>query len=477
MIRDYVMLLCLCTVSGKEGYFWHISDIHFDPSYSIQGNGDGKCWSPKSRAGLNDKMPNAGPYGHYNCDSPWALVESAAKAMKTIHGDIEFVLWTGDTLSKYSGSTDESRMRYLKNISDLLSHTFTGQFVFPVLGHEDAGLNFSRIANLWRNWLPDEALVTLRENGYYTIEQRSKNYQIISLNTNLWLSPVSDNRMPVSQQQQQQQQLQQRIVNQPLASAMSSSSDPANQWRWFDSVLNTARKKGKTVFIVGHTPPGIDDRESGTGGITEEHNARYLQTVRQYADMIRGQFFGHWHSDSFRVMYSDDDEPVSWAMMAPSITPYRSGGPNNPGLRLYKFDIDTGQILDYSQYYLNLPEANSGKRANWRHEYNLREYYELQEITALSLHDLADRFTQTNDNAFVRYYAANRVSLPREVEEIWGCGGALNGLCALQHYCTVTRLTSRGYASCVSSYAYALASAISTSWLLLTVHLLLMLSR
>lgn len=62
-----------------------------------------------------------------------------------------------------------------------------------------------------------------------------------------------------------------------------------------------------------------------------------------------------------------------------------------------------------------------------------------------------------------RYYGANRVALPREVEEIWGCGGALNGLCALQHYCAVTRLTPRSHSSCVSLYAYALASAASTS--------------
>jgi hypothetical protein len=38
----------------------------------------------------------AGRYGDYNCDSPWPLVESAAKAMRSKHGDnIEFVLWTG----------------------------------------------------------------------------------------------------------------------------------------------------------------------------------------------------------------------------------------------------------------------------------------------------------------------------------------------------------------------------------------------
>lgn len=57
-----------------------------------------------------------------------------------------------------------------------------------------------------------------------------------------------------------------------------------------------------------------------------------------------------------------------------------------------------------------------------------------------------------------RYYAANTVSLPREVEQIWGCGGPLNGACALHHYCTVTRLNPESYKKCYSSYAFALAS-------------------
>lgn len=37
-----------------------------------------------------------GRLGDYGCDSPWALVQSAVKAMKEKHGDnIEFVLWSG----------------------------------------------------------------------------------------------------------------------------------------------------------------------------------------------------------------------------------------------------------------------------------------------------------------------------------------------------------------------------------------------
>ena len=77
MIRDYVVLLSwLCIVNGKEGeytsffspplssvhnyvsgrfylsrvpgYFWHISDIHYDPNYSIQGNGDGSEYTRRN---------------------------------------------------------------------------------------------------------------------------------------------------------------------------------------------------------------------------------------------------------------------------------------------------------------------------------------------------------------------------------------------------------------------------------------------
>jgi hypothetical protein len=38
-------------------------------------------------------------------------------------------------------------------------------------------------------------------------------------------------------------------------------------------------------------------------------------------------------------------KPVSWIMMAPSVTPRKMNiGSNNPAMRLYKFDTDTGQV-------------------------------------------------------------------------------------------------------------------------------------
>lgn len=464
MIRDYLMLLSwLCAVQGKIGYFWHITDIHYDPKYSTQGNAASMCWDTRSsgdsgRIRLDRKL--AGEFGDYSCDSPWALIESAARAMRSHRGEgIEFVLWTGDALTRTADMSDELRLQCLRNLTDLLSRTFKEQFVFPVLGHEDIGVSFSQLAVFWQQWLPQEALDTFQIAGYYTIEQRSEKYRIIFLNTNLWLN-TADNRM----------------LPRTGSTTIDNTQDPFGQWKWFESTLDKARRKKETVYIVGHTPPGVDERESGAAALSERHNTKYLEFVRRYSDIIRGQFFGHWHSDTYRVVYSDTGLPASWIMMAPSISPSTPGGPNNPGLRLYKFETNTGQVLDYTQYYLNLPEANSIGKANWLVEYSMLEYYELQEITPITLHDLADRFTQSNDYAFVRYYAANTVSLPREVEQIWGCGGPLNGACALHHYCTVTRLNPESYRECYSSYAYPLASdASSAAPLRLALHLLVLL--
>lgn len=65
------------------------------------------------------------------------------------------------------------------------------------------------------------------------------------------------------------------------------------------------------VYIVGHVPPGSDERQIGNlqNGIhstyTEKNNAKYLRTIRKYSSIIQGQFFGHLHSDSFRIVYND----------------------------------------------------------------------------------------------------------------------------------------------------------------------------
>lgn len=53
--------------------------------------------------------------------------------------------------------------------------------------------------------------------------------------------------------------------------------------------------------------PGSDERQGKPPRpvMSPDHNERYIRLVRKYADIITGQFFGHLHSDTFRVIYSD----------------------------------------------------------------------------------------------------------------------------------------------------------------------------
>lgn len=51
---------------------------------------------------------------------------------------------------------------------------------------------------------------------------------------------------------------------------------------------------------MGHAAPGSDSRYNS---IAIESNEKYLSTVRRHAKIIAGQFFGHLHADTFRVIY------------------------------------------------------------------------------------------------------------------------------------------------------------------------------
>ncbi|KAL1494023.1 hypothetical protein ABEB36_009696 [Hypothenemus hampei] len=427
------------SVYEKFAYFWHITDIHYNGRYNALSEVKKGCWRLDYDGNLNSRGQR-GPlsqYGDYSCDSTWELIESAAKMMMTQHYEnVDFVLWTGDALSKqvFHHLKENRQLEMIQNITDLLRKTFSSQFVFPALGHDDP-LARKKLGRMWSQWLPTDAMGTFETGGYYIIERKTQKLQIVVLNTNL-MRHQDDNE-----------------------------EEAKKQWEWLEKWLEKFRKNGEFVYIVGHIAPGSNERHKGQTTpahemYKEHHNRRYLKIVRKYEPIIVGQFFGHLHSDSFRVIYSESGRPISWAMLAPSVTPRRThGGPNNPGLRLYKFDKDTGKVYDYTQYYLDLSEANTKGKAIWKQEYSFKEYYPFSDITPLSLHILADKFTQdpTNDNSvFNKYYKANSVGLHTRAS------GSCDEVCAHVHYCAVTRVDYAEHQACLKIDASALSSSSST---------------
>uniref|UniRef100_A0A663M0Q4 Uncharacterized protein n=1 Tax=Athene cunicularia TaxID=194338 RepID=A0A663M0Q4_ATHCN len=64
------MLLLLFSVFLRQ--FWHVSDLHLDPTYHITADRTKVCSSSK---GANASNP--GPFGDFLCDSPYQLILSA----------------------------------------------------------------------------------------------------------------------------------------------------------------------------------------------------------------------------------------------------------------------------------------------------------------------------------------------------------------------------------------------------------------
>ncbi|CAH0407184.1 unnamed protein product [Chilo suppressalis] len=428
VILYIIGLLWLHLTDAKIGYFWHITDLHYDPFHNSPEFHRG-C---KHSRGTNEHSHRNGRHRDHTCDSSWALIQSAAAFMSERHPDtLEFVLWTGDILSSsMEHMSEEFKLEAVRNVTDVLSRTFSSQFVFPALGHNDPPPS-RRLVDMWMQWLPTEALRTFETGGYYTIEQSHSKLRIVVLNSVLWAGGAA-------------------------RSDGSHSHRGRAQWDWLEDVLLEARKKKEMVYLVAHAGPGVEERHnagsssaSGGGELIPSANARLLHVIKGFSDIIAGQFYGHRHADTFRLIYRDG-RPVSWALLAPSLTPRGAGSISNPGLRLYKFDSNTGKVLDYTQYYLDV--TNTRGEAHWAVEYNLTQYYGLREVSATSLEALAERIRNHNDRGvFAKYLTALRVRHSQDISE---CDSA----CVHVHYCAITRADYHEFRACVRNPASALAS-------------------
>jgi sphingomyelin phosphodiesterase acid-like 3 len=74
-------------ISIISGYFWHVTDMHWDPTYATDSKG--------LSCGPDTTGTQFGRYGDFRCDPPYLLLESAIQEMHHIKSDVDFLIWTG----------------------------------------------------------------------------------------------------------------------------------------------------------------------------------------------------------------------------------------------------------------------------------------------------------------------------------------------------------------------------------------------
>ena len=84
----------------KQSWFFHISDIHLDIYYNESVALDSHCRSVPMKGGsVVNFTNNTAKFGRVSCDSPLALVSSAADAIDKLNKDLpgsnKFILLTG----------------------------------------------------------------------------------------------------------------------------------------------------------------------------------------------------------------------------------------------------------------------------------------------------------------------------------------------------------------------------------------------
>ena len=58
------------------------------------------------------------------------------------------------------------------------------------------------------------------------------------------------------------------------------------------------------VFIAAHVPPGVFELSPRFHWFHDDLNTEYLDVIDDYGEVIAAQFYGHEHTDSFRVYSS-----------------------------------------------------------------------------------------------------------------------------------------------------------------------------
>ncbi|XP_053830458.1 acid sphingomyelinase-like phosphodiesterase 3a isoform X2 [Vidua macroura] len=307
--------------------------------------------------------------------------------------------------------------------------------VFPALGNHDywpqdqlpvtTSEVYNAVADFWKPWLSDEAINTFRKGGFYTqLFESSNSHQplrIISLNTNLYYSP---NKVTVN------------------------ITDPANQFAWLEEILETSSQKKEKVYIIGHVPVGYLPYARNTTAIREYYNERLVKIFRKYSSVIAGQFFGHTHRDSIMVLLDEEEKPVNSLFVAPAVTPVKSvlqTESNNPGVRLYQYDLFDYSLLDLWQFYLDLRDANKKNESNWTLEYILTKTYGIEDLKPQSLYEMAKQLSMPHSTLFEQYYSNYIVSYDKTIRCEEGCKTCQ--ICAIQY------LDYSSYTDCINQEA------------------------
>jgi sphingomyelin phosphodiesterase acid-like 3 len=435
-LKIFASIACLMlaqtvlAVSSAEKFI-SFSDVHFDPYASCRLMAITPCAAvAKLRASpwqqwesIFDKYDSVAPT--FGNDSGYTLLKSSLEELKTLNVQEKprFGIFLGDFLAHNFHqqyilySHDISKKGYedfVEKTYEFLIHEYTqalpGLDIYPALGNNDVYEDYMVVVNgkllhqqgeIWARLIHDKNNHEIFRSdfstaGYYAVDlPGGKNQKMIVLNTVLFSRHLTGD-----------------------SAAKAAHAELA----WLHAQLLTATQAHQAVIMIFHIPMGVDVFATLKSFLNEvvgfwhaDYSAAFENEMRQFASTVKIILPGHIHMDNFQIMSSTEKlaVPVSFT---PSISPIYG---NNPAFKIYSYNPQTLDILNYDTY--DLPVSGSGAgNLIWMKEYNFNQIYQTT-CTDCNLikgmHSLTPRGESAN--FFKLYYGVSSESQQLMLDKQW----------------------------------------------------------
>ena len=141
------------------------------------------------------------------------------------------------------------------------------------------------------------------------------------------------------------------------------------QWLWFETTLEYIRNTGGTIWIVNHICPW-------NGEASTNYTSRFVETISRYSDIIKYQFYGHVHQDTFTLLSDSNRDIVGFCSVPSSVMLDK----HESSFRVYKYDTETFDILDYDHYVSDLSATIARDEIVYHHSYSFNAEYDLDGV-------------------------------------------------------------------------------------------------
>uniref|UniRef100_A0A2K5KWJ0 Sphingomyelin phosphodiesterase acid like 3B n=1 Tax=Cercocebus atys TaxID=9531 RepID=A0A2K5KWJ0_CERAT len=337
---------------AEPGKFWHITHLHLDPHYKVSKYPFQVCPS----AGFQS-VPNAGPWGDYLCDSPWALINSSIYAMKEIEPEPDFILWTGDDMPHVPDEKlgEAAVLEIVECLTQLIREVFLGAFYSEKLpGPSGAG----------------QIVLTA------DMVDPGQQFQ--------WLEDVLTNASKAGD-------MVYIVGNMPPGFFEKTQNKVWSQEGFNEKYLKVVQKHGCVI----------------AGQFFRHHHTDSFQMLYDDAGQLPAP----------SLLLSPDPlcAPISAMFITPGVTPWKTtlpgviNGANNPAIPVFEYDRATLSLKDMVTYFMNLSQVNAQGMRRWELQYQLTKAYWVPDTSAHSVQAVLDRIAG-DQGALQHYYVYNSVS-------------------------------------------------------------------